>query len=71
MRTTMISPVCRALAWIRPRRAVAWGAVVALTLALFVARAEAFSDGSFEAAAPGTGGSPWTVGGGGMNWVLG
>ncbi|MBI3001708.1 MAG: hypothetical protein HYY46_25115 [Deltaproteobacteria bacterium] len=43
MRTVMISPVCRALAWIRPRRAVAWGAVVALTLALFVARAEAGS----------------------------
>jgi len=56
-------------AWIRPRRAVAWGAVVVLTLALLAARAEAFSDGSFEAAAPGTVGSPWTVGGGGMNWV--
>ena len=33
--------------------------------------AAAFSDGSFEAAAPGALGSPWTVGGGGMNWVSG
>src|SRR5688572_8408332 len=31
----------------------------------------AFSDGSFEAASPGTAGSPWTAGGGGINWVSG
>jgi choice-of-anchor C domain-containing protein len=33
--------------------------------------AAGIGDGSFEAAAPGTSGSPWTVGGGGVNWVSG
>lgn len=47
---------------------------VALAMAMLSAGtvlAAAFSDGSFEAAAPGTVGSPWIVGGGGMNWVSG
>jgi len=29
----------------------------------------AFSDGGFEAAEPGASGSPWVVGGGGINWI--
>ncbi|MBI2985836.1 MAG: DUF642 domain-containing protein [Deltaproteobacteria bacterium] len=47
---------------------------VALAMAMLSAGtvlAAAFSDGSFEAAAPGTTGSPWIVGGGGINWVSG
>lgn len=47
---------------------------IALAMALLsvgTVLAAAFSDGSFEAAAPGTAGSPWIVGGGGMNWVSG
>ena len=35
----------------------------------FTPAASTFSDGSFEAASPGTTGSPWVVGGGGINYI--
>ncbi len=58
------------------RTPAGWAIIVAMALAIAVLSvgtvlAAAFSDGSFEAAAPGTLGSPWTVGSGGMNWVSG